>query len=156
MIGRVGHFEDAVNGVYVRVRGEAKKDEVRLFYEKTDGVVLCYGTAAWKDSEAENGAEEGDAEKKKPIKGWMIGWYQDVRSCDVPEGGEAKRLFIAARCQMGATLARRTSSGRYGTRRGTSSKTRRLNLFCCRTSRRRRTRRAPAVSRCGSPTRSPS
>ena len=29
MIGRVGHFEDAVNGVYVRVRGEAKKDEVR-------------------------------------------------------------------------------------------------------------------------------
>ena len=53
MIGRVGHFEDAVNGVYVRVDklGKAKNDEVRLFYEKTDGVVLCYGTAAWEGAD---------------------------------------------------------------------------------------------------------
>jgi hypothetical protein len=102
MIGRVGHFEDAVNGVYVRVRGEAKKEEVRLFYEKTDGVVLCYGSAAWKESEApEKEAAEEEAEKKKPIKGWMIGWYQDIRECDAGESGETKRLFIAARCQMG-------------------------------------------------------
>jgi hypothetical protein len=93
MVGRVGHFENAVNGVYVRVKGMNKKDDVRMFYEKTDGVLLCYGSAAWKTDEK----EDTEKEPAKAIKGWMIGWYQDM------QGSEEKstRLFIAARCQMG-------------------------------------------------------
>jgi hypothetical protein len=94
MVGRVGHFENAVNGVYVRVKGMTKQDDVRMFYEKTDGVLLCYGSAAWKTTKSE---EDPEKEPVKATKGWMIGWYQDV------PGGEEKstRLFIAARCQMG-------------------------------------------------------
>lgn len=95
MIGRVGHFEDSINGVYQRVKGEAKKEDVRFFYEKSDGVLLCYGNAAWQQDNAEKAPE------KKTTKGWMIGWWQDLRAVDVPDGGETKRLFIAARCPMG-------------------------------------------------------
>jgi hypothetical protein len=44
MIGRTGHFEDSINGVYTRVKGEAKKEDVRFFYEKTDGVLCATAT----------------------------------------------------------------------------------------------------------------
>lgn len=87
MVGRVGHYEEAINGVYTRMQKEAKKTDVRLFYEKGDGVLLCYGAKAWADSEQTS---------EKPTKGWMIGWYQEQGAGESKE----RRLFIAARCPI--------------------------------------------------------
>lgn len=86
MVGRSGHFEAAINGIYHRMKNETKKSDVRLFYEKGDGVLLCYGGAAW--------AEE------KPPKGWMIGWWDTITTHADGEAKDEKVLFIAARCRI--------------------------------------------------------
>jgi len=106
MVGRVGHYEDVINGTYERSKKEdKKKDDVRLFYEKSDKdggdklpTVLCYGSNAWSEAES---TKTDAAGKPKPVKGWMIGWWQDLQPHEVEEGCAARRLFIAARCQMG-------------------------------------------------------
>lgn len=88
MVGRVGNFEKEINGKFTRMK-EAKKTDVRLFYEKGDGTVLCYGDKAWKEE------SEG---RDKPIKGWMIGWFQEAPPEKQKDG--QKDLFIAARCPI--------------------------------------------------------
>jgi len=88
MVGRVGSFEKEINGKFTRMK-EAKKTDVRLFYEKGDGTVLCYGDKAWKEE------SEG---REKPIKGWMIGWFQEATPEKQKDG--KNDLYIAARCPI--------------------------------------------------------